>query len=141
MAVLSTGCSTLKSKESTTSSGPAAATAAADNTPLYYDFGDVMLPRELKVDKSDSFVMNNGGTTSGKLVLKGGIDSNSLIKFFENKMPVDGWRQMGYFRSAQSIMLFEKKSRWCVVLVTEGRLSTLVEIWVAPVTAAGVTGS
>lgn len=138
MALLGAGCSTLKSKNTPAPSGAgtAAATVSA-NGPVYYDFGDVMLPRELKVEKGDSFVMSNGGMTSGVLVLKGNVDSGSLISFFKNRMPADGWRQMGSFSSARSIMLFEKQNRWCVILIADGTFSTRVEIWVEPTTAAG----
>ena len=110
----------------------APARAAASSAPVYYDFGDVMLPRELKVDQNNSFVMKSGGMTSGVLVLRGGVDAASLITFFENRMPVDGWMKKGSFRSGRSIMLFEKSDRWCVISVAEGKLSTQVEIWVAP---------
>lgn len=132
-----TGCSTLKSKETSNSSGAPAGAPPADTTPVYYDFGDVMLPRELSVDKGGSFVMHSGGMTSGILALKGRVDSNSLVTFFENKMPVDGWRQMGSFRSARSIMLFIKKDRWCVIQIDDGSFKTQVEIWVAPTTSGG----
>jgi hypothetical protein len=139
MALLSTGCSTLKPKENPAApSGAAAPTAkAAENAPVYYDFGDVMLPGQLKVQKGDSFVMSSAGMTSGVLVLKGNVDSASLIAFFKNKMPADGWRQMGSFSSARSIMLFEKQNRWCVILIAEGTFSTRVEIWVEPTAAVG----
>jgi uncharacterized protein YceK len=131
MVLMVAGCSTLQSKDGQTSSAPSAR-AGAPNTPVYYDFGDVMLPRELKVDQGNSFVMKSGGVTSGVLVLKGSVDSTSLITFFENKMPGDGWVKKGSFRSNRSIMLFEKKNRWCVIAVVDGKLSTQVEIWVAP---------
>jgi hypothetical protein len=137
MMALLTGCSTLNSKGTSTSSGAAApAATVAENAPVYYDFGDVMLPRELKVDKGDSFIMSNGGMTSGALILKGNVDSASLVSFFKNKMPVDGWRQRGSFSSARSIMLFEKPNRWCVILITDGTFSTRVEIWVEPTSEA-----
>jgi hypothetical protein len=132
-ALLVTGCSTLQSKDGEMASERTApARTGAANAPVYYDFGDVMLPRELRIDQSNSFVMKSGGVTSGVLVLRGGVDSASLITFFESKMPADGWTKKGSFRSARSIMLFEKKNRWCVISVAEGKLSTQVEIWVAP---------
>lgn len=143
MVVTTTGCSTLSPKSSTKSSpapstGTASATtttaqpAAKENTPVYHDFGDIMVPRELSVVKKDSLIMTSGGATSGILVLKGSVDVDSLANFFENKMPVDGWRKMGAFRSARSILLFEKPTRWCVIAISEGNFSTKVEIWVAP---------
>jgi hypothetical protein len=133
MAVLVTGCSTLKPQDGETSAGRTAPVRqGASNAPVYYDFGDVMLPRELKVDTGNSFVMKSAGMTSGVLVLKGGVDSASLINFFETKMPGDGWTKKGSFRSSRSIMLFEKKNRWCVIAIVDGRMSTQVDIWVAP---------
>jgi len=134
MAILVAGCSTLSSQEGQTSSTRTAPARASEaNTPVYYDFGDVMLPRELKVDQGNSFVMKSGGVTSGVMVLRGGVDSASLINFFETRMPADGWTKKGSFRSGRSIMLFEKKNRWCVIAIVDGRLSTQVDIWVAPI--------
>lgn len=143
MGCMLTGCSTLQSgKESTSPAKPSVsaappATVVKENTPVYYDFGDVMLPRELKVDKGESFVMNSGGMTTGVLTLNGSVDATSLTTFFQNKMPVDGWREMGAFRSARSIMLFEKSTRWCVISIADGQFSTTVEIWVAPIKQDG----
>jgi len=137
------GCSALKSKEpaapkSATTTSPTASpekspsNAVQENTPVYYDFGDVMLPRELKVDKKESFVFHTPGMTAGVLVLSGGVDANSLFTFFENKMPVDGWQQVSSFKAARSMMLFKKKERWCVISITDGSFSTKVQLWVAP---------
>jgi hypothetical protein len=152
MALTALGCSALNSKNSASPSASAATsekssvtaspapTAAKESLPVYHDFGDVMLPRELTLDKKDSFVMKTAGMTSGVLVLKGSLDINSLVNFFENKMPVDGWQKMGSFRSARSIMLFEKPNRWCVIGISEGSFSTKVEVWVAPMESDGVSG-
>ena len=140
--LLVTGCSTLDSKDQgASSSGSTGASAVQpEKSHVYLDFGDVMLPRELKVDKKESFVMNTGGMTSGVLVMSGGVDANSLVNFFENKMPVDGWHKIGSFRSARSMMLFEKTTRWCAIAITDGKFSTKVEIWVAPTTAKAKSG-
>ena len=135
---LISGCSTLKGKDegnaSTDTVAAAPAVTAQEAGPIYLDFGDVMLPRELKADKKESFVMNTAGMTSGVLVMSGGVDANSLVSFFESKMPVDGWSKVGSFRSARSLLLFEKATRWCAIAITDGQFSTKVEIWVAPTT-------
>lgn len=135
--VLATGCTTLKSDEP----APAAdAAVAREGATVYHDFGDVMVPRQLKVNQKDSFIIHSAGTTSGVLVLSGNVDANSLVSFFENKMPLDGWRKTGSFRSARSLVLFSKQTRWCVISVSEGRFRTHVEIWVAPtLNEAGMT--
>lgn len=156
MVVSISGCSTLSSSGNTDTSSPPAESASAEtdagalvapaddeNAPVYHDFGDIMVPKGLNVVKKDSLVMTSGGVTSGILVLRGNVDVDSLSNFFESKMPVDGWRKMGSFRSARSIFLFEKATRWCVIAVSDGSFNSKVEIWVAPIdkqqTASGVS--
>jgi hypothetical protein len=128
--VSASGCSTLKSDEAQPAG--AAPKAARESTTVYHDFGDVMVPSELQVNTKDSFVMHTTGATSGVLVLSGKVDGQSLVSFFENNMPRDGWRKTGAFKSARSLILFNKQNRWCVISISEGRFKTHVEIWVAP---------
>ena len=40
------------------------------NAPLYYDFGDVLIPRELDLDVKSSFVYHTSGFTAGILAFK-----------------------------------------------------------------------
>ncbi len=127
---LVTGCSTLPSEKS--SSEFDEASRQKDKTaPLYYDFGDILIPRELKVDKKSSFIYNTSGFSAGVLVLKGRVEIGSLISFFEKNMAKDNWRLISSFKSSRTIMLFQKQNRWCIINITES-MSTKIEIWVAP---------
>ena len=103
-------------------------------TSLYYDFGDVLIPAELKIDKKESFVYKSPGFSAGVLILKGRLDRNDLIAFFETNMPKDNWRLASYFKSPRTMMLYHKENRWCVINITERDLyqDILAEIWVAP---------
>lgn len=101
-------------------------------TPLYYDFEDVLVPSELKVDKKKSFVYHSQDFRAGLLVLKGGVEINSLIRFFENNMAKDNWRLVSSFKSPRTIMFFNKPNRSCIINITEKWFSTEAEIWVAP---------
>lgn len=102
-------------------------------SPLYYDFGDVLIPGELKVDRGSTFVYRTPGFTAGVIALKGRVDINSLVAFFESNMPRDKWRQVSSFRSPHNILLFQKETRLCMVIISEGTFfSTRAEIWVAP---------
>ncbi len=132
------GCSALQPREGLSSSSGAAAVTSNtsdENKPVYYDFGDVLLPKALKVDMRDSFIFHTPGLTAGVLVLYGNVEAGSLLGFFESKMPVDGWRQISSFKAPRSMMLFKKQTRWCVISITEGQFKTQVEIWVAPAAA------
>jgi hypothetical protein len=102
--------------------------------PAYYDFGDVLIPLELKVDKKKSFIYHAPGFTAGVLVLNGRVELDSLIRFFENNMAKDNWRLLSSFKSPRTIMFFTKANRSCIINVTERQLKSEVEIWVAPTT-------
>ncbi len=103
-----------------------------DKMPVYYDFGDVLVPSELKLIKKESFVYLSSGVTSGVLSLKGRVDVNSMVIFFENNMAKDNWRMLGSFRSPKTIMLFQKENRWCIISIKDETFNAYVEIWVAP---------
>jgi len=128
---LITGCSTLKSKKGDSA---AQTTKKEDEgpSPLYYDFGDVLVPHELKVNKKSSFVYGTPGFSAGVLVLNGDVELTSLIDFFKNNMAKDNWGLVSSFKSPRTIILFHKENRWCVVNITEKQFNTNVEIWVAP---------
>ncbi len=108
--------------------------------PIYYDFGDVRLPEELKVNNRDSFVYRTAGFSAGVLVLEGRVELYSLITFFENSMKQENWKFLSSFKSPRTIMLYQKENRWCVINITEKLSTTLVEIWVAPTMDASGAG-
>ncbi len=127
------GCARLKNARTKKAKPVATATKKSEAPePLYYDFGDVLVPSELKEDRNRSFVYHAPGFTAGVLVLTGRVETNSLIRFFENNMAKDNWQLVGVFRSPRTIMFFNKVTRSCIVNITEKRSKTEVEIWVAP---------
>ena len=129
VVLLLTGCTGLqtKSQEPPPSSG-----MQKENQPLYYDFGDILIPRELNVVRDSSFVFRTPGLSAGVLAMKGNVEVNSLITFFESNMAKDNWTPVSSFKSPRSMMLFQKENRWCVINITDNSFSTYVEIWVAP---------
>jgi hypothetical protein len=110
-------------------------TTAKDTPPpntVYYDFDDVELPRELEIVRDDSFVYDTTGFTAGVLTLKGRVEFDSLVRFFEANMPKDNWRAVGHIKADSAMMLFHKENRWCVITLEEGSYYTYAHIWVAP---------
>lgn len=139
-AITATGCSSLKSTKATSRSSDSSAIATAKSKTVYYDFGDVLLPMQLSVNDSGSFVFSTAGLTAGVLSLKGRVTANSLLSFFSNKMPVDGWQMINKFTGQRNMMLFKKRSRYCTITIDEGQLATIVEIWVAPTMQVNAKG-
>jgi hypothetical protein len=99
---------------------------------LYYDFGDVLIPRELELDDKSSFVYHSSGFTAGILAFKSKVELGSMVDFFVNNMAKDNWQAVGTFKSPRTLLLFQKENRWCVINITDNKWETLVEIWVAP---------
>ncbi|MCF8053495.1 MAG: hypothetical protein K9L59_19845 [Desulfobacterales bacterium] len=136
--VLVTGCSGTQTR----SEDPAGSgMRERESQPLYYDFGDILIPRELNVVKESSFVFRTPGLSAGVLSLKGNVEVNSLIAFFETNMAKDNWTPMSSFKSPRSMMLFQKENRWCVINITDQSFSTYVEIWVAPTIGSAAAGT
>ena len=109
------------------------------NAPLYYDFDDVLVPRDLKLNTKSSFVYHTSGLTAGVLVFASKVDRSSLIQFFENNMAKDNWQAVSSFKSPRTLLVFQKENRWCVINITDNQWDTLVEIWAAPY--GGLSGS
>jgi hypothetical protein len=102
-------------------------------SPLYYDFSDVLVPGELKMDREASFVYQTAGFSAGVLVFSGNVEVNSLISFFTNNMVKDRWQEISSIRSARTFMLFKKEGKWCVIIISKNDLFSMnIEIWVAP---------
>jgi hypothetical protein len=132
------GCQSLTKKDN---KATAPSVKSSSGVPaLYYDFGDVLVPKELKVDKKSSFIYQTEGFSAGVLVLNGRIETSSLISFFEKNMAQDSWHMISSFKSERTMLLFQKAHRWCVMNITDERFSTYVEIWVAPTTQGSKTG-
>jgi len=114
--------------------------AAKDKPPRYYDFEDVLVPRELEQDSNSSFVYHTDGLTAGVLVYTSKVELNSLVDFFVNNMANDNWQQVGVFKSPRTLLLFQKHNRWCVINITDDKYNTTVEIWVAPMNTSSSAG-
>jgi hypothetical protein len=128
LMVLGVACSSTPK----TTDGSEAREKEEKNAPLYYDFDDVLIPRDLKLNTKSSFVFHSSGLTAGVLVFTCKVERSSLIQFFENNMAKDNWQAVSIFKSPRTLLIFQKENRWCVINITDNSWDTLVEIWAAP---------
>jgi len=129
--------------ESDTSKGETSQSAVQKDqgsAPVYRDFGDVLIPSEMEPVSDSSFVYITSGLTVGVMSVKGRVDTDSLIAFFQNNMARDNWKLISYFKSPKTLMLFRKETRWSAIDITEGTYYTYAEIWVAPTVGEADTG-
>ncbi len=139
IAMVLPGCSSLSSRTQG-DSGSAVSGQSNGPAPIYYDFGDVLIPSEMKVDRAHSFVFKTPGLTAGVLSLKGSVDMESLITFFQVNMAKDNWQLISSFKSPQTVLLFQKQNRWCIIDIHESEFSTYARVYVAPTIGETATG-
>jgi len=134
------GCSTLKGEDGVSIIQPMGKETETEPSAVYYDFGDVLIPKELKLDRKASSVIISPGFSAGILVLSGRVELNSLITFFENNMVKDNWRPVCFFKGERTLLLFHKENRYCMIDIDDGGLTTHVEVWVAPTVSSSGSG-
>ena len=139
-ALFMTSCATTDSNTTTGGTSQAAIQKDQGSTPIYREFGDVLVPNEMDFVPDSSFVYSTSGLAVGVMTIKGRVDTDSLILFFQNNMAKDNWKMVSYFKSPKSIMLFRKETRWSVIHITEETFYTYAEIWVAPTVGDADTG-
>jgi len=99
---------------------------------LYYDFKDVPVPRQLEIKREKSFVFETTEYSIGFLTFSGKMEVDSIMDYFTDKMPEDGWRFLSSFKSPKSIMFFLKENRFCIITITGKTFTANVEILVTP---------
>lgn len=102
----------------------------AGPSPTYYDFDDILIPPELKLDTQKSMVVNTSTFSGGVLVFNGYVDEASLIDFFLKNMNKDNWQLKGSIKYRHTVLTFEKPNKGCVITIGEKTFNTPVEIWV-----------
>ena len=129
-----TGCAINTLSEKTVPLGESQLVKESEKTAIshYYDFEDVPVPKELEVKKEKSMIFQTAKFTTGLLTFSGKIASDSLISFFSNKMPENGWRFLSLFKSPIRMMFFVKENRFCIITITGESRGADVEILVTP---------
>lgn len=97
---------------------------------LYYDFNDIVVPRDMKL--KDSFVLGSGADRTGFLGFSGWVDARSLTQNTISNMQRDGWSLRFQFISPRTLLLFTKPDKFAIINITDNKTNTELEVWVAP---------
>ncbi|HDQ41779.1 MAG TPA: hypothetical protein ENN39_12250 [Desulfonatronum sp.] len=138
LLILLPACST-KFFGSSAEEQPVQETQKTESSSYYYDFDDILVPRDMKLQPKLSFVFEGPHVKAGVLVFKGRVDSVSLSNYFINNMLKDGWQLSSSFKYRRTILVFTKPDRDCIINIIDDRLSTSLEIWIAPKEGGAVT--
>jgi hypothetical protein len=111
---------------------PAKSAESQKRLPDVREFEDVLIPREMDINKETSAIYRREGMAAGLLRMSGRVDANSLMRFFQNNMTSEGWRLVSQFRSPHTLMLFQKANRMAVIAIEDADFQTFADVWVVP---------
>jgi hypothetical protein len=143
-AAMAVGCSVFQKEATANEPAPAPAasgsksnvsnsgTQAKATLGRYYDFDDIQVPNQLKLNKEKSILFKVGNFKAGLLSFSDNLEVESLINFFIESMTRDNWMLKSSFKYPRVALFFAKQGKTCVIHITEHTFSTEVEIWVAP---------
>ncbi len=94
----------------------------------YYDFPDIAIPPDMKLNQKKSFVYGTTQTKGGLLVFSGRIEPASLATFFQVNMQKDGWKLINTFKYPNYLLVFTKGERSAAISISEGFYSTQAEV-------------
>lgn len=117
---------------------PEVKTQTFENPNYYYDFGDILVPRELTFQSDESYVFDTRSFKAGVMVFTGRVDNNDLINFFINNMTKDGWSVTTTLKGERSVLIFEKFNKSASIQIQAGFKS---KVTIFAVEAKGGPGS
>jgi len=100
--------------------------------PFLSQFGDIPVPGELYEVAEHTLMMEACGERTGLIVYTGRVLKTSLEIFFRGELKKKEWELVTAFASEPStVLLFNKKTRWCVIILDARGSSTDVRIGVS----------
>jgi hypothetical protein len=133
MAASCTSAFKSESRSMADRSSPSARDASSGETPdSYYDFEDILVPKEMKLVPKSSLLFETPQIKAGVILFEGRVEPVSLFDYFMANMPKDNWQLRSYFKYGRYIMVFEKNDKDCIISINEKAINTELEIWVTP---------
>jgi len=100
--------------------------------PFLSQFGDIPVPGELYEVAEHTLMMETRGEKTGLIVYTGRVLKTSLEIFFRAELKKKEWVLVTAFVTEPStILMFNKKSRWCVIVLDARGSATDVRIGVS----------
>jgi len=134
LVALCTACSGMGGTDTAATQNPATPPQSqpvnTEDVDSYYDFDDVLVPKEMEIDNKQSLVFESPNLKAGMMFFEGRVEAVSLFDFFVNSMPKDGWHATSSFKYGRYIIGFEKPNRDCIISISDGSFKTGLQIWV-----------
>lgn len=137
--VLALGACTTTGSSSTETTAP---TAVEYQEPdYYYDFDDILIPKEIKYVEGESYKLDNAKFRAAIMKFKGRVQVLELVQYFINNMAKDNWTLISNNKAGKlSVLNFEKFNKSCVIQVDDSFGSATTTIIAVEVKESGANG-
>lgn len=94
----------------------------------YYEFDDILIPKELSFQSDESYTLDNRKFRAGIMKFTGRVEIPDLLNFFINNMAKDNWEKIAAVKGKTSVLSFEKFNKSCVIQVEDSFARATVTI-------------
>ncbi len=122
------------------SSDPAGETQEAQyqEPDSYYDFDDILIPKEIAYDQDASYKLDNAKFRAAIMKFTGRVEILELVQYFVNNMAKDNWTLVSNNKASKvHVLNFEKFNKSCVIHVDDSFGSSTTTIFAVEVKDAG----
>lgn len=118
------GCTTTQSSSGSDTTTPTGA-QTYENPNFYYDFDDILVPRELEFQHDESYTLDNAKFKAAIMVFTGRVVAADVFTFFVNNMARDNWQLINSLRGEISVLNFEKANKSCMIQIQDDFTTTV----------------
>lgn len=130
-------CTTTGSSKSSDSQANAQA-AEYQEPDYYYDFDDILIPKEISYVEDESYKLDNSKFRAAIMKFKGRVEILELVQYFVNNMAKDNWTLISNNKASKvHVLNFEKFNKSCVIHVDDSFGSATTTIFAVEVKDGG----
>lgn len=126
LAILFSGCATLKEKTSSFSASKELEVSAL------LKFDDVPVPDGFNFIASESFAFQTNDVRVGVLKYQGRANPDAIILFYKEQMPLYNWKTINIVEYGRRVLNFEKNDQTCAVTIDAKGSKVFLVIVVSP---------
>jgi len=118
--MLFAACTTLGTNGSSSDPAAGAQEAQYSEPDYYYDFDDILIPKEISYVQDESYKLDNAKFRAAIMKFKGRVEVLELVQYFINNMTKDNWTLVSNNKAGKlSVMNFEKFNKSCTIQVED----------------------